>query len=196
MHIQYCFPTAIFSTVDVSLADQMLPVAKKLLATERLINKKFQYKTTFNPLQGVEKFKEVKPFVEFISKLGHEFMSKQGYQLEFRDFSSLMFVSEMFKGDYHTTHAHPNCVLSGVFYLQTPEGSSPIVFYDPRPFRKVIRRQITNPTDTNQDELVIHPQKGLLLMWESWLEHSVPNNFNTDDGRITLVFNLTRPVTS
>lgn len=193
-HIQYCFPTAIFSTVNVQLADEMLPFARKYLDDEQLLDGRWNYKTTFNPRRGIEQFKEMNPFVKYVSNLGKEFIARQGYELEFKEFNSLFFASEMFKGDFHNTHAHPNCVLSGVFYLQVPPGSSPIVFYDPRPFRKIIRRNTTEPTEMNQDELVINPQKGLLLMWESWLEHSVPENFNTDTGRITIVFNLNRPL--
>jgi hypothetical protein len=41
------------------------------------------------------------------------------------------------------------------------------------------------------NKISIEPRKGLLLMWESWLEHSVEKNKNKDEGRISLVFNLT-----
>jgi hypothetical protein len=193
-NIQYCFPTAIFSTFNPDLADEMLPIARKFLDDDKMINKRWNYKTTYTPNTGIERFKETKSFCDYVANLGKDFLIKQGYELEFSDFKSLLFASEMFKGQFHNTHAHPNCVLSGVFYLQVPEGSSPIVFYDPRPFRKMVKRNTPTQTETNQDELVIYPQKGLLMMWESWLEHSVPENFNTEEGRVTLIFNLTKPI--
>lgn len=41
---------------------------------------------------------------------------------------------------------------------------------------------------TSYEKIVMVPKNGLLLMWESWLDHEVPRN--NSDQRITLVFNL------
>jgi hypothetical protein len=44
---------------------------------------------------------------------------------------------------------------------------------------------------TNWERVHFVPEEGLLLIWESWLDHEVPKN-NSKNGRITMVFNLGR----
>jgi uncharacterized protein (TIGR02466 family) len=97
----------------------------------------------------------------------------------------------MFEGNYHESHTHPNSILSGLLYLQVPEGSSPLIISDPRPFRNFVTLPRLGDTATNIEEISITPKKGLLLMWESWIPHVVPQTHNTE-GRITMVFNLSR----
>ena len=170
----------------------MLPITKKVLLDENLVNKRWNYRTTYSPYEGLEKLEEFKPFCNYVADLGMQFMIKQGYRLEFNRFNPRLFASEMVRGDFHNTHAHPNSVLSGIFYLQVPKNSSAIVFTDPRAIRKVVKRQTEFETASNIDELVINPHTGMLLMWESWFEHYVPENYmlGKKDKRITLVFNL------
>ena len=191
MNIQYCFPTAILSTMNEKIAEEMLPLAKKYLSDKNIINKRIGYKSTYDSRkEGLEVYEEMKPFANYICELGMQFMLKQGYVLNFQEFKSNIFASEMHKNESHDMHTHPNSVLSGIIYLQVPEGSSPIIFYDPKGRMKYIVRETVFPTDSNLNQIHIQPKKGMILMWESWLEHSVPKNNNTKEGRITLVFNL------
>jgi uncharacterized protein (TIGR02466 family) len=190
MHISYCFPTAIFNTVDEKLADRLLPIALKYLNDESYINKNITiYKTTWKPDQN--NYHDLDFFNEYICDLGKDFLRKQGYQVDSEKFIASFFLNEMYDVQGHPPHTHPNHSLSGVIYLQTPPGSAPISFYDPKPRRYFIRREVEFETETNMNKISIEPRKGLLLMWESWLEHSVEKNRNVDEGRISLVFNLT-----
>jgi uncharacterized protein (TIGR02466 family) len=192
MQIQYCFPTAIFSTVDESLAEEMLPIAKKVLSDKELLTNILNYKSTFNPYGGVETFDEFKPFVRHVCDIGMRFFTEQGYKLDFNEFIPHVFISEMRKGDFHHIHAHPNSTLSGIFYLQVPENSGSIMFYDPKPRKNFVEMDKVFQTESNMNTMKVDPQKGLMLMWESWLEHSVTQCQNKKDGRITIVFNLSK----
>lgn len=193
MNMQYCFPTAIFSTLNENFADEMLPIAKKYLQNKANINPNWHYKSTYFPGPlGVEVNPDMKVFVDYVNELGFQFMEKQGYILSVEKLSSFVFINEMFKGDSHGTHSHPNAILSGVFYLQVPTGSAPLVFHDPRQKKHFIYYPTKFPSETNSNIIQYEPKKGLLLMWESWLEHEVPKN-NSVDGRITIAFNLYKP---
>ena len=55
----------------------------------------------------------------------------------------------MFEEDLHPLHEHPNTVLSGLIYLQVPEGSSDLRFHDPRFHTKVTNLPIIESKDTN-----------------------------------------------
>jgi uncharacterized protein (TIGR02466 family) len=111
------------------------------------------------------------------------------------DFNVQLFFSEMFDGDFHERHTHPNCLLSGLLYLQVPENSAPLALYDPKPHRKFSTYNtlknaidVSNP-EVSFDTLHIYPEAGTFLMWESWLEHEVLINKSVE-GRITAVFNV------
>jgi uncharacterized protein (TIGR02466 family) len=95
----------------------------------------------------------------------------------------------MVEGDQHSLHTHPNSLLSGLLYLEVPEGSAPIIFSDPRPFRSMISLPKKGDALTNWENTIFKPEKGTFLIWESWLAHEVPKNF-CKTGRITMVFNL------
>lgn len=190
MHIDYFFPTSIFSLKNTELSTQILPIAKKYLADESFITNTWGYKNTYSADGGLSNFEDIIPIRNFIEQTGYKYLTAIGYDVDDLKFSTQIFVSEMVAGDCHALHAHPNSLLSGVFYLQVPEGSAPILFDDPRPFRKFVALPTSN-NSTNWGRIHFVPEDGLLLMWESWLEHEVPKN-NSKAGRITLVFNLGR----
>jgi uncharacterized protein (TIGR02466 family) len=190
MHIDYFFPTGISSLKNAELADQLLPIAKKYLADPNLITNAWGYKNTYTADSGISNFVDIIPFKEFIKQAGYSHLTTLGYDVTDLDFSVQIFISEMKLNDFHGSHTHPNSLLSGVFYLQVPEGSSPIVFDDPRSFRKFVSLpKLEN--STNWERVHFVPEEGLLLIWESWLDHEVPKN-NSKNGRITMVFNLGR----
>jgi len=189
MNIQYFFPTAICSITDVELANTMLPIAKKYLNSNVHLTYQWGYKNTYTSGQGIEKNQEFFQFTDIIKKHSSEYMASLGYDLSVDEFEVYLFASEMTAGDKHALHTHQNSILSGVFYLEVPEGSSNIVFHDPRPFRKFVNYPTLKNTEVTWDQIFFKPEKGLLLLWESWIEHEVPVNSN-QEGRITLVFNI------
>lgn len=190
MHIDYFFPTSIASLKNIDLATQMLSVAKKYLANESLITNTWGYKNTYSADGGLSNFDDIAPFRHFVEKTAYEYLMSIGYDVCNLKFSTQIFVSEMLEGDCHALHSHPNSLLSGVFYLQVPKESAPILFDDPRPFRKFVALpKLVN--STNWERIHFIPEQGLFLIWESWIDHEVPKN-NSKDGRITMVFNLGR----
>lgn len=89
----------------------------------------------------------------------------------------------------HAAHIHPNCVVSGTYYVEVPEGAGAIRFEDPRlplmmaaPPRKA-RARLANRTFVESA-----PRPGLLLLWESWLRHEVLPN-RSRSRRISISFN-------
>ena len=95
-------------------------------------------------------------------------------------------------GAEHRVHSHPNNYLSGVYYLRALPGANAIYFHDPRPQTGVIRPPVTALTAENTDQVVVPVAEGTLLLFPSYLAHSVPAN--TGDGeRISVSFNLMFP---
>ena len=89
----------------------------------------------------------------------------------------------------HETHNHPNNYLSGVYYAQTNRGADTIKFHDPRPQTEIIKPAVTALTAENTDQVVVKVANGTLLIFPSWLKHSVDAN-DSDTTRISISFNV------
>ncbi len=80
-------------------------------------------------------------------------------------------------GSYHSPHHHKDSLLSGILYIDTPPGSGAVVFADPRgslpPFGTTLQ---------------IEPKPGNLILFPSWLMHSVLPTLSRDP-RISVSFN-------
>ena len=92
-------------------------------------------------------------------------------------------------GAAHKPHSHPNNFLSGVYYVRTSDGADTINFHDPRRQTSVIRPPVVELTAENTDQVVVRVRNGTLLLFPSYLEHSVDANASEDE-RISLSFNL------
>jgi uncharacterized protein (TIGR02466 family) len=92
-------------------------------------------------------------------------------------------------GASHNAHCHPNNFLSGVYYVRTQSGADTINFHDPRKQTYVIRAPVVELTAENTDQVVIRVTNGTLLMFPSYLEHSVDSNTSAEE-RISVSFNV------
>jgi uncharacterized protein (TIGR02466 family) len=97
-----------------------------------------------------------------------------------------LWVNVLKSGAGHSGHIHPHSVLSGTYYVRTPERSGAIRFEDPR--LPLMMAAPPRRTDAPGPFVSIQPRPGTLLMWESWLRHEVlPNRARAE--RISVSFN-------
>ena len=92
-------------------------------------------------------------------------------------------------GASHAVHSHPNNFLSGVYYVQVQPGGDTINFHDPRIQTGIIRPPVTELTQENTDQVVVSVSDGMLLVFPSYLQHSVASN-QSDAERISVSFNI------
>ena len=92
-------------------------------------------------------------------------------------------------GAGHKLHSHPNNALSGVYYVKTRAGADTINFHDPRPQTGIIRPPVTELTAENSDQVVVTVSDGTLLIFPSWLQHSVDPNRSSGE-RLSISFNI------
>ena len=93
------------------------------------------------------------------------------------------------KGAAHKAHSHPNNFLSGAYYVRTHSGADTINFHDPRNQTRVIRPPVVELTAENTDQVVVRVTNGTLLMFPSYLEHSVDATL-CEEERISVSFNI------
>src|SRR5439155_25432433 len=89
----------------------------------------------------------------------------------------------------HRSHSHPNNYLSGAYYVRTNPGADTINFHDPRSQAAVIRPPVTELTAENTDQVVVKVTDGTLLLFPSYLEHSVDAT-GADEERVSVSFNI------
>ena len=92
-------------------------------------------------------------------------------------------------GAMHKAHSHPNNFLSGVYYVRIHPGADTINFHDPRSQTRVIRPSVVELTAENTDQVVVRVTNGTLLVFPSYLEHSVDTNMSAGE-RISISFNI------
>ena len=92
-------------------------------------------------------------------------------------------------GASHAIHSHPNNFLSGIYYVSTHPGADSVNFHDPRAQTGIIRPPVTELTSQNADQVVVTVSDGMLLMFPSYLAHSVAAN-DSDKQRISISFNM------
>ena len=94
------------------------------------------------------------------------------------------------KGEECQLHNHKNCMFSAVYYYgDYDEKSAPITFKNPLPD---LSTYMVNPNGKNPFNIPfmeMSPQKGSLIIFPSYLFHSVLPN-NSDIDRLSLAFNL------
>ncbi len=93
------------------------------------------------------------------------------------------------QGAAHKAHHHPNNFLSGVYYVRTRPGADSINFHDPRNQTGIIRPPVAELTAENTDQVVVSVKDGTLLVFPSYLQHSVDANASEEE-RISISFNI------
>jgi len=124
----------------------------------------------------------------FIFKCLEEFGRIEGWQLDRYGFILDAWVNINGKGASNTAHNHPNCLLSGSYYLDTPPGCGDILFRDPREVAYVYQPPYADGRSRTPDT-AIKPDPGLLLLFPPWLLHWVEPN-DSDSDRISVAFNV------
>jgi uncharacterized protein (TIGR02466 family) len=93
------------------------------------------------------------------------------------------------RGAAHPMHQHPNNFLSGVYYVRTHPGANTINFHDPRNQTGIIRPPVFELTAENTDQVVVRVKDGTMLIFPSYLQHSVDASASEDE-RVSISFNI------
>lgn len=100
-----------------------------------------------------------------------------------------LWINVLPEGGMHSSHIHPQSVISGTMYVSMPAGASAIKFEDPRlPMMMASPPRVPNVQTELRTFNYIQPNIGDVLLWESWLRHEVPMNLSEGE-RISVSFN-------
>ena len=94
-----------------------------------------------------------------------------------------------YKNASNSRHIHSNNYISAAYYVRAPKDCGNIVFHDPRSESVYMHPKISETNKLNSNIFSIEPQEGLLVLFPSFLHHSVNIN-NSDEERIVISFNI------
>jgi uncharacterized protein (TIGR02466 family) len=88
--------------------------------------------------------------------------------------------------DYNILHEHPNCMISGVFYVKAPENSGSIVFKNDSDIRYYMNYKLTSDLNNYNASMWSFPAlENNLYLFPSWLKHYVEPNLS-NESRISI----------
>ena len=93
------------------------------------------------------------------------------------------------KDSFNERHHHGNSSLSAAYYVNADKDSGDIVFYDPRHAFTFSHPENLHVNDLNAQVKSVTPKSGLLVLFPSYLEHSVKPSKSIED-RIVISFNV------
>jgi uncharacterized protein (TIGR02466 family) len=113
-----------------------------------------------------------------------------GFDLQRKPRLDSLWVNLLRGSGHHAGHIHPHSIISGTLYVEVPNGSGAIRFEDPRlPLMMAAPTRLKDAPQQLQPFVSVVPQRGMLLLWESWLRHEVlPGNGRGE--RLSISFNF------
>jgi uncharacterized protein (TIGR02466 family) len=131
--------------------------------------------------------KTIQDFEQFIAESAWSILNDQGYDLT----PYLVYVSEMWCQEHRKYsgmeyHVHPHGVMiSGFYFLDTPDAGCMIDLHDPRPGKVQASLQEKDNTVITESshQVLLKPSPGLFVFTNSWLPHSFTRNASDDPCR-------------
>ena len=123
------------------------------------------------------KLKKIKEFCEQYIKIYVKEIIKPKEELDFYITQSWLNVTK--PNESHHQHYHSNSIISGVFYIET-DINQKLNFHDPN--AKMIQINAS-------DVLSFDVNKNILILFPSWLDHSVKPNEKQTKNVISISFN-------
>lgn len=129
----------------------------------------------------------VRDFSTFVAETAWNILDSQGYAMQhFHTALESMWTQEHHKQSSMEQHVHSAAQIVGFYFLEVPEGSSRVVFHDPRPGKvmsELPQKNITQATPASQ-MVNFEAIPGRFIFSNAWLPHS----FTRHAGDVPLKF--------
>ena len=134
--------------------------------------------------------KEPQNFIKFISPMIEQVMR----DMDWDNINQVIKINNMWAiinigGATNLRHQHGNSTISGAYYVRAPKNCGDIVFYDPRPAPVYSHPNANKPNSLNAQVNGITPSEGALVLFPSFLDHSVNANLSEEE-RMVISFNV------
>lgn len=196
------FPTMVFSSICAD-HEQLNAYLLELIYAEQERDQKGIERSNYRKLGGwhsqnfLHREEAYKPLTDRVHQAGRRMSKKLGY-----DPRKYLKIGTMWSIinpplSSNKSHIHPGCQWSGVYYVHTPEAAGDIEFTDPRTTH-LMSQPAFKPNERRSQEnwtkVRYKPRAGRMIIFPSWLYHSVAPNLSEETGRdghrVIISFNL------
>ena len=189
IHHVNLFTVPLFNTIvdeDTTELKQCQYVIESAQSRKRKeYSEKINHKKTFRVLESFPKTKQI--LLNYSRKVLNNMMS---YMADFDITTS--WITKTQSGHSCQVHNHKNSFFSGIYYFDEYDDNSALVQFQ-NPLRELSSYAIIvdDKNATNRDTLVasIKPEKNLLLLFPSYLDHNITKQISKYD-RFSLAFNI------
>lgn len=177
------FPTSVYRT---TLNREFLQIEKNILFNEKnFLKKNVGNKTSNNSyilknkkLNNLKKFINLHINIYFIDILKTK---------KVKPYITQSWLNSTKLSEFHHSHAHPNSIISGVFYVNADENFDSIVFS--KNLYNAFRFETSSFTALNSDQWFFMVKTFDLILFPSSLQHQVMTKVE-NNNRISLAFNV------
>ena len=132
---------------------------------------------------------EFQEISKVIAKYVRAYMDKRQWKGEAKMLMTELWVNYQEKYQYQEYHDHRERVISGIYYIDVPEGTPGIMMKTPL---KANFDDLFFNEDAVQEVNHLKIETGDILLFPSWLDHGVKANM-TDSHRVNVSFNFGVP---
>lgn len=139
-----------------------------------------QNTTLFAQTAHLANVSELKFLVDYLVLASDTILRQQGYDMDKYE----LYVSGLWGQDVKCTggtnvHVHKNTQICGWLFLETPEGGSYPIYYDPRMNKQMIELDYVQGGELVNASSYVHfnnVKPGTILMANSWMQHQLTQN--------------------
>lgn len=169
------FPSMVYTAEKPEFLQDIKDIAEEKLKGKKIENDLYPFRMS-DPMEMEDR---VQPFARFTATTALDILIDQGYDLNgLNAYFESMWCQEHHKTSGMEQHTHPQVVIVGFYFLDVPENSPVVSFFDPRPGKVALPLQ-EKKSDTprlSSNQINVFPSPGLLVFSNSWLPHSVSRN--------------------
>ena len=195
MKIDNVFPIPIARfPIDQSIVDNTTKLVKKFIEDTKFTEPSApgELLTTFYKDKNFLGRIGDKDLLSFINKSTRQYLNLLGYDPNcYIEITSWLQVNQPYS--YFVRHDHYGALVSGVLYLEVPKEGGDLLFNNPLECRRMsntfFERIKKEENEFNYGHVKYHATIGEMIMFESWLQHTVTQNFS-QENRIAVAFNI------
>jgi uncharacterized protein (TIGR02466 family) len=195
MKVDYVFPIPISTfVVDTKIVKNTTELVNKFIDDNNFghSNDPGELLTTFYKDKDFLGKLGDKAMLNYINRAAREYIQLLGYDYKcFIEVTSWLQFNQ--PNSYFVRHDHYGAFISGCVYLQMPENSGNILYHNPLETRRIsntfFEKIKKEENDYNFSHITYTPVVGEMIIFESWLQHTVQQNMS-DKNRISIGFNI------
>jgi uncharacterized protein (TIGR02466 family) len=172
--------------------NELLIFANSLEKKEKKLNIKYSNIGGFHSKPIEHNNIVINNFIKFIFPTLHEFLKEFNFENKLEIAFKKPWITINKKNNANQTHTHAGADFSCVYYIKAPKNCGNLIFYN-NPYInygcKYFKYKINNYNEINSLSWNVEPKEGTLIMFPSYLEHSVEEN-KSNEKRISMAFDI------